>query len=82
MMAGYGATAINRKPGEGMYGAKDTDEMTPEERMRELAGILARGYLRLRGNSPFRGDSTAKSEGGNAATGDISNGCVVDKSTV
>jgi len=81
MMAGFYANAINRKPGEAMYGVKDPDEMTPEERMRELVVILARGYLRLRGNSPFRGDSTAKSDGGNAATSDISNGCDLDKST-
>jgi hypothetical protein len=28
MMAGFCTTAVNRKPGEAMYGVKDPDEMT------------------------------------------------------
>lgn len=63
-----------------MYGAKDPGEMIPEERVIELAEILARGYLRLWGNAPSRGSSKAKPEGETAATGDISNGCNLDKS--
>ena len=36
-----------------MYNVKDPEEMTPEERMRELAQILAMGYLRLKRRSPY-----------------------------
>ena len=80
IMAGFSETTINLKPGEGMYGAKDPGEMTPEERVRELAEILARGYLRLWGNAKSQDTSTAKPGDENAATSDISNGCDVDKS--
>jgi hypothetical protein len=30
-MAGFYASVINRKPGEGMYGVKNPGEMTPED---------------------------------------------------
>ncbi len=35
----------------------DPIEMTPEERLRELAGILARGVLRLRKSRNLSGES-------------------------
>ncbi len=44
-----------------MYGGLDPGEMTPEERAREVAGILAQGFLRLRKNGPFEADPEAKS---------------------
>ena len=39
--------------GGAMYHMKDPEEMTPKERMRELAQILAMGYLRLKKRSPY-----------------------------
>jgi hypothetical protein len=38
-----------------MYGIEDPEEMTHEERMGELAEILALGYLRLRGDTTHIG---------------------------
>ena len=64
-----------------MYGGLDPREMTDEERAREVAGILAQGFLRLRQNGSFPGDSTSESEGENPVSSNISNGCGVDKST-
>ena len=63
-----------------MYGGMDPGEMTPEERVSEVAGILAQGFLRLRRNGPLPGDSAAKSEGANCVTSYLSNGCSSDKS--
>ena len=57
-----------------MYGVKEPDEMTPDERAREVAEILARGYLRLRAIASFLGDGIPKSEVTNPITTDISNG--------
>lgn len=64
-----------------MFRGLNTGEMTPEERMRELAEILARGYLRLLKKATYLGNSAPETEGGNAATSDISNGCDWEKST-
>lgn len=36
-----------------MYNIDDPKEMTSEERFKELAEILARGYLRLKKRSPY-----------------------------
>jgi len=57
-----------------MFGVKDPDEMTAKERIRELAGILARGYLRLLKKAPYQGDSAHEPEDDNGASADISNG--------
>ena len=64
-----------------MFGITDPDEMTPEERVRELAEILARGYLRLLKKAPYPEDNAPEAEDGNAVTSDISNGCDLEKST-
>ena len=63
-----------------MYSVNDPNEMTPDERAREVAGILAGGYLRLAKKSPYRGDNILNDNGKNAVTSDITNGCVMDKS--
>ena len=57
-----------------MFGVTDPKEMTTEERMRELAEMLARGYLRLLKKAPYPGVSSNQTEGRNGATDDISNG--------
>lgn len=62
-----------------MNGAKDPGEMTPKERQRELAEILARGYLRLLEKAPNLGDGALGTDAENGATGDISNGCGTEK---
>ena len=64
-----------------MFGITDPDEMTSDERSREMARILARGFLRFRKKDPLLGDSVAKSEGKKPVTSSISNGCAVDKSS-
>ena len=63
-----------------MYRGLDPGDMTPEERAREVAAILAQGYLRLRENGPLPGDSAPKPEGVNHVTSNISNGCASGKS--
>ena len=40
-----------------MFGITDQEQMTPEERAKEIAAILAQGFLRLRKNGPFLADS-------------------------
>ncbi len=35
-----------------MFCLNDPEEMTPEERLQEIAGILAIGYLRLKKRTP------------------------------
>ena len=72
---------LNTIPGEAMFGITDPEGMTPEERVREVAEILARGYLRLRIKAPYQGDKTLKSNGANHVTSDISKGCDLGKST-
>ena len=57
-----------------MYSVKDPDEMIPDERAREVAGILAGGYLRLTKKSPYRGDNIPYDNDTNAVTSDIING--------
>ena len=37
----------------------DPEEMTPEERLREIAAILAVGYLRLRSRDPVLAPTSA-----------------------
>ncbi len=39
-----------------MYYPSDPEEMTPEERLQEVAGILATGYLRLKKRLPYPAD--------------------------
>ena len=39
-----------------MYHLDDTEEMTPEERFKEVAAILATGYLRLKKKTPYLPD--------------------------
>ena len=63
-----------------MYGGLDPGEMTPDERAKEVAAILAQGFLRLRKNGPYVADSAAKLEGADSVTFNISNACVADKS--
>ena len=63
-----------------MNGAKDPGEMTPKERQRELAEILARGYLRLLEKAPILGDSALETNAENGASVDISNGCALEQS--
>ena len=63
-----------------MYGGLDPGEMAPEEREKEVAGILAQDYLRLHKNGSLLGDSTSNLEGRNSVTSNISNGCAADKS--
>ena len=64
-----------------MNGAKDPGEMTPEERQRELAEILAGGYLRLLEKAPILADKALEADAKNGASGDISNGCTLEQST-
>lgn len=42
-----------------MLGFLDPSEMTPEERMDELASILAAGYLHLKGGMSLLEDDTS-----------------------
>ena len=63
-----------------MLGIMDPEKMTPEERARELARILAQGFLRLRKNGPFLADSEVKLEVKKPVTSNISNSCLKDKS--
>jgi len=53
-----------------MFNVKDPEEMTPEEWIRELAQILAMGYLRLKKHSPYLGDEASDNE----AQKDVSSG--------
>ena len=46
-----------------MYGELDPEEMSPDERANEVAGILAQGFLRLRKNGLLSGDSEAEPKG-------------------
>lgn len=62
-----------------MNGAKDPGEMTPEERQRELAEILAMGFLRLLEKVPILADEALEADAENGASGDISNGCGTEK---
>ncbi len=39
-----------------MYHFDDPEEMTPEERFKEVAAILAAGYLRLKKKTPYLPD--------------------------
>ena len=66
--------------GRAMHSVKDPDEMTSDERSREVAMILAEGYLRLSKKSPYRGDNIPYDNDKNAVTGNITNGCVMNKS--
>ena len=61
-----------------MFGITDPEEMKPEERVKEVARILAQGFLRLRRNGLYPGDSKAKSERNKPLTRNISNGCDVN----
>ena len=71
---------LNNLPDGAMYSVKYPDEMTPDERAREVAVILAGGYLRLTRKSPYRGDNILNDNGKNAVTSDITNSCVMNKS--
>ena len=64
-----------------MNGAKDPGEMTPKERQRELAEILALGFLRLLEKAPDLRDGALETDAETATTGDISNGCALKQST-
>jgi hypothetical protein len=67
-------------PGGTMYNLKDPEEMTPEELMRELAQILAQGYLRFRKNTQDLGEGHSNVAAQDGATDNITKSFAMDKS--
>ncbi|UCF05346.1 MAG: hypothetical protein JSV33_15750 [bacterium] len=73
---------LKTMPGGVMYGITDPEDMTPEERAREMAWLLAKGYLRIWKSAPFQGESVAITGKRSPITGNISNGCDPDESAI
>ena len=67
-------------PGGSMFGGLEPGEMTSEERAGEIAAILARGFLRMRQNGQYLGDSPASQNASSPITDDISKDYATDKS--
>lgn len=44
------------------FGAKASDELTPEARLCEIAAILARGFLRLKATRPPQNSSDSATD--------------------
>jgi len=53
----------------------DPEDMSPEAAMRELAEILAVGFMRLRNSEANLADGVSEIEGHMDVTDEITNGC-------
>jgi hypothetical protein len=60
-----------------MNGGRDPEEMTAQERQRELSEILARGFLRMLEKGPIPEGRAFE----NNASSYISNGCSIEQSS-
>ena len=64
-----------------MYNFKDPEEMTPEELMRELAQILAQGYLRFRMQAQDLAEEHSNEGANNGVTDNAAMSSIMDKSS-